>query len=220
MKKAALISLFLCSSSALAAPYVGVQYGIANVSTDETMVFVDDQVSLTPDSSSETFGAFVGYHISDTFALEFGYNHYQVDQSKEIFNGIVSHNFGGQTLDALHETEWDADMVSDQLYIMPTWSHTMNDKWQLTLGLGLTYSQYRFDGHSTNEFEAIINDDIEQSVLRSTLGESKADALGGIAKVGVNYFIVPQWQVGLSAHYQADNIASVTQLALATSYHF
>lgn len=211
----------MCSTTALASPYIGIQYGMGNVSTDETVVF-DDKVTLTPDGSTDTLGVFIGYRFNDKFALEIGYSNYQVDQSRDKFNGIVKHQFPGSVtpLDAVHETEWDAEMEANQWSIMPTYSHALNDKWEVIVGVGLTYSQYSFSGHSADEFEAVINDDIEQTVLRSVADNVNKSAVGGIGKIGVNYFILPPWQVGLSAQYQVDSITSVAQLALTTSYHF
>ena len=226
MKKAIFIPLLMCSTTVFAGPYIGVQYGTSNIDTNEKITFEEpllpQDVSLTPDGNTGAASAFIGYQFNDKFSLELGYSDYRVDRSQEAFMGIVSYQFptSGMELDARHETEWDAEMRAKQVYILPTYLHSFSDKWQLTLGLGLTYSEYSFSGHAMDEYEALIDDDIEHHVLRSSLNSTSKNAIGGVGKIGIGYFIFPSWKVGLSAQYQADEIASAAQLALSTSYHF
>lgn len=199
------------STTVLAAPYVGLEYGVTNMNHDYSTTFSQDNVTLTPDDSSSAFGGFVGYRFND-FGLELGYKKFESDNSRSEYKGIVGQEH--------HEREWDADLDASQFTFKPVYFYNINDKLQLKTGLGLTYTQYKYNSSSQDEFENVLNDDIERTVGRPGGESKKDDVWGGIASVGLEYMVIPNLALGASASYQVDSVANSTSFMLSSAYYF
>ncbi|WP_375321100.1 AcfA family outer membrane beta-barrel protein [Aliivibrio logei] len=213
MKKYVFLLMAATSTTVFAAPYVGLEYGVTNMSHDYSTTF-SDNVSLTPDDSNSAFGGFVGYRFNE-FGLELGYKKFESDDSRSVM--ITPSDQAGFT----QEREWDADLDASQFTFKPVYFYNINEKLQLKTGLGLTYTQYKYNSSSQDEFENILNDDIENTKPRNTGGESqKDDVWGGIASVGIEYMVIPNLALGASASYQADSIANATSFMLSSAYYF
>ena len=100
MKKYLFLLMAATSTSVFAAPYVGLEYGVTNMSHDYSTTF-SDNVSLTPDDSSSAFGGFVGYRFNK-FGLELGYKKFESDDSR---SKTLNYNPPVET-----EREWNADL--------------------------------------------------------------------------------------------------------------
>ncbi len=215
MKKYLFLLMAATSTATIAAPYVGLEYGLTNMSHDYSTTFSNDNVSLTPDDSSSAFGGFVGYRFNE-FGIELGYKKFESDDSRSQNFGIVDEGKGKE----YKEREWDADLDASQFIFKPVYFYNINDKIQLKTGLGLTYTQYKYNSSSQDEYENVLNDDIERSVGRSGGESQKDDVWGGIASVGIEYMVIPNLALGASASYQVDSIANSTSFMLSSAYYF
>lgn len=199
------------STATIAAPYVGLEYGLTNMSHDYSTTFSNDNVSLTPDDSSSAFGGFVGYRFNE-FGLEFGYKKFESDDSRSQM--LVSDKPG-----YTKEREWDADLDATQFTFKPVYFYNINEKVQLKTGLGLTYTQYKFDSSANTEYENDLTD--HEFTQDYVAGDSKSESVfGGIASVGIEYMVIPNLALGASASYQVDSIANSTSFMLSSAYYF
>lgn len=222
MKKLLILPLMVVAPSVFAAPYVGVQYGVASVSQDHSTHFNNDNVTLKPDGSSDVVGAFVGYQFNDNLALEFGYSQYKAEDSHSVLNKNLDYLFPGtqKPQTATHETEWDAHLKAHRYTLQPFYLLPLTDSIKLKAGLGLTLTQYSYHSAANDEYEAIANDDIEHTVARAGGEHKDENAVGGVATLGLDYRVCPHFNVGMTAQYQADHIANATEFMLNASYHF
>lgn len=197
------------STSVFAAPYVGLEYGVTNMSHDYSTTF-SDNVSLTPDDSSSAFGGFVGYRFNE-FGLELGYKKFESDDSNSKRLSYVP--------PVETEREWNADLDATQFTLKPVYFHNFNEKLQLKIGLGLTYTQYKYDSSAYTETENDLTD--QESISDYEHGTSKSESVfGAIASVGIEYMVIPNLALGASASYQVDNIANSSSFMLSSAYYF
>ncbi|PQJ89862.1 AcfA family outer membrane beta-barrel protein [Aliivibrio sifiae] len=211
MKKYLFLLMAATSTNAFAAPYVGLEYGVTNMSHDYSSTFSQDNVTLNPDDSSSAFGGFVGYRFND-FGLELGYKKFESDDSRSQM--LVSDKVG-----YTKEREWDADLDASQFTFKPVYFYNVNEKLQLKTGLGLTYTQYKFDSSANTEYENDLTD--HEYTTDYVPGNSKSEsALGVIASVGIEYMVIPNLALGASASYQADSVANSTSFMLSSAYYF
>ncbi|MUK75494.1 AcfA family outer membrane beta-barrel protein [Aliivibrio fischeri] len=211
MKKYLFLLMAATSTATIAAPYVGLEYGLTNMSHDYSTTFSNDNVSLTPDDSSSAFGGFVGYRFNE-FGLELGYKKFESDDSRSQM--LVSDKPG-----YTKEREWDADLDATQFTFKPVYFYNINDKVQLKTGLGLTYTQYKFDSSANTEYENDLTD--HEFTQDYVAGDSKSESVfGGIASVGIEYMVIPNLALGASASYQVDSVANSTSFMLSSAYYF
>ncbi|GGK34642.1 MULTISPECIES: AcfA family outer membrane beta-barrel protein [Aliivibrio] len=211
MKKYLFLLMAATSTATIAAPYVGLEYGLTNMSHDYSTTFSNDNVSLTPDDSSSAFGGFVGYRFNE-FGLELGYKKFESDDSR---SQMLKSDKVGYT----KEREWDADLDATQFTFKPVYFYNINDKVQLKTGLGLTYTQYKFDSSANTEYENDLTD--HEYTTDYVAGDSKSESVfGGIASVGIEYMVIPNLALGASASYQVDSIANSTSFMLSSAYYF
>lgn len=211
MKKYVFLLMTATSTATVAAPYVGLEYGVTNMSHDYSSTFSQDNVTLTPDDSSSAFGSFVGYRFND-FGLELGYKKFESDDSRSQM--LVS-----DKVDYTKEREWDADLDATQVTLKPVYFYNINEKLQLKTGLGLTYTQYKFDSSANTEYENDLTD--HEYTQDNTAGNSKSESVfGGIASVGIEYMVIPNLALGASASYQVDSVANSTSFMLSSAYYF
>ncbi|MGR6862256.1 AcfA family outer membrane beta-barrel protein [uncultured Aliivibrio sp.] len=209
MKKYLFLLMAATSTSAFAAPYVGLEYGVTNMSHDYSTTF-SDNVSLTPDDSNDTFGGFVGYRINNV-GLELGYKKFESDDSR---SKVLSYAYPVKT-----EREWNADLDASQFTVKPVYFYSINDKLQLKTGLGLTYTQYKYDSSAYTETENDLTD--VETISDYVAGNSKSEsAFGVIASVGIEYMVIPNLALGAAASYQADSVANSTSFMLSSAYYF
>ncbi|AZL85578.1 porin family protein [Aliivibrio salmonicida] len=209
MKKYLFLLMAATSTSVFAAPYVGLEYGVTNMSHDYSTTF-SDNVSLTPDDSSSAFGGFVGYRFNE-FGLELGYKKFESDDSNSKRLSYVP--------PVETEREWNADLDATQFTLKPVYFHNFNEKLQLKIGLGLTYTQYKYDSSAYTETENDLTD--QESISDYEHGTSKSESVfGAIASVGIEYMVIPNLALGASASYQVDNIANSSSFMLSSAYYF
>ena len=197
------------STTAFAAPYVGLEYGVTNMSHDYSTTF-SDNVKLTPDDSDSAFGGFVGYRVND-FGFEVGYKKFESDDSR---SQMLSYVPPVET-----DREWDADLGATQLTFKPVYFYNIDDRLQLKTGLGVTYTQYKYNASRYTEVENNLTD--QESISDYEHGASKSEgAFGAIASVGIEYIVIQNLALGASASYQVDSIANSMSFMFSSAYYF
>ncbi len=208
-----LVALML-SSSAFAAPYVGLEYGVTSMDSKYTTNFTGDAVSLNPNETNDSFGGFIGYRF-DSIGFELGYKQYDADDSRSQHKGFT----GAFPNMIEQEREWNADLDAKQLTFKPVYFYNVNEKLQLKTGLGLTYTQYEYKSSSYDEFEMMING-MEYNVPRNGGEVRKDNVFGAIASIGIEYKVIQDLAIGASASYQLDSMASASSFMLTSAYYF
>ncbi|MGY3572305.1 AcfA family outer membrane beta-barrel protein [Vibrio paucivorans] len=213
-----LISFLLASafsSAVVASPYLGLEYGYGTTNHDYNANFASDNIALDPSNEEGVFGAFAGYSFNEKWAIEFGYNQYELDDGRSQYNGTVPLPGG----EYHQETEWDASVKAKQFTLAPVYTHAFNDKWTMKVKAGLTYTQYTTSQSKEEEFELVTNDDNE---FTNTLVHEKKDfnEVGGVVAVGAEYAILPQLTLGANAKYQLDSFANTASLNVSITYYF
>ncbi|MGI2259975.1 AcfA family outer membrane beta-barrel protein [Shewanella sp. GXUN23E] len=202
--------------------YAGLEYGIGAVDQDIHTNFAGDNVNLKPGGRTDIGGAFIGYRFENNFGVEFGYNQYKAKDSHGENMGVTKHDFGNGAgaVDATHERGWDANTKAHQYIIKPVYFMPLTDSLTLKTGLGLTMTQYHYTSGSADEYEAVANDDIEQTVSRVGGEHRTENAVGGIASVGLNYNVYKGLDLGVTAQYQIDHVANASELLFSATYQF
>ena len=208
-----LVALML-SSSAFAAPYVGLEYGVTSMDSKYTTNFTGDAVSLNPNEASDSFGGFIGYRF-DSVGLELGYKQYDADDSRSQHKGFT----GSYPNQIEQEREWNADVNAKQLTFKPVYFYNVSEKLQLKTGLGLTYTQYEYKSSTHDEFENTF-DDTERYEPRNGGEVRKDNVFGAIASVGLEYKVIQNLAVGASASYQLDSMANTSSFMVTSAYYF
>ena len=206
MKKILLAPLFVIAPALSAAPYVGLQYGVASVNHDFSTTFKSDAVTLTPDSSSSFIGGFVGYR-ADNLGLELSY---------KKLSGDDSHN---QQLSTTEENEWDATYDASQISLKPVLFMPLTEQLTLKTGLGVSYTQYDYSAAGTYEKE-IPGDDNDIETPLAGGDHSSESAFGATASIGLDYALQQHLNLGLAAEYTVDSVASNSAIMVSASYQF
>ncbi|PSV57340.1 AcfA family outer membrane beta-barrel protein [Photobacterium sp. GB-3] len=213
MKKSVLLSLAFLSGSAVATPYMGLEYGAASVKHDYQTHFRADNKTVVASDSSSVFGGFIGYKTENNYGLELSYKQFDLDGDSSQL--LLSDKPG-----FILEREWESDLSVKQISLKPVVFYSLSENIQLKGGLGLTYSHYKYTSSSHDEYEHVLNDDIEINLPRSG-GESKKDsALGIVASVGVDYNLYRNIHIGAAMEYYVDSIANGGNITVNTSYFF
>ncbi len=202
--------------------YAGLEYGIGAVEQDYHTNFAGDNVNLKPGGRTDVGGAFIGYRFDNNFGVEFGYNQYKAKDSFGKNMGTTDHVFteGKPGVSATHERDWSANTKAHQYIVKPVYFMPLNDKLTLKTGLGLVLTQYSYHAGSEDEFEAVTNDDLEQTITRAGGAHHTENAVGGIASVGLNYNVYKGLDLGVAAQYQFDHVGNVSELLFSATYQF
>ena len=212
MKKYLFLLMATTSTTAFAVPYIGIEYGVTNINHNYSTTFSSDNVSLTPDDSSDYFGGFIGYRFND-FGIELSYKSFESNNSRSQM--LVSDRPG-----YAQEREWNTDLDATQFTFKPVYFYYPFDELQLKIGLGLTYTQYKYNSSSQDEYKSIFDDDVKSTAERLG-GESKKDnVFGGTASVGIYYMASPDIAYGASANYQVDRVVNSTSFMLSSVFYF
>lgn len=215
MKKTLLAVLLISPISATAAPYIGLEYGFGSVDHDYEPQFSADNVTLNPDLEENFTGILVGYAFNDTWAIELGYQQYELEDSRSSNLGVVDRNGQNYT----HEMDWDSSIKAKQFSLTPVYTFAMNGKWSLKLKAGVTYTEYKSNASKSEELELVTNDDVE---INNSLSYQAASTKewGGLVAVGTEYKVLPQLSVGANVKYQIDSFANAASLNVSTAYYF
>ncbi|MCK8078387.1 AcfA family outer membrane beta-barrel protein [Vibrio sp. 1CM2L] len=215
MKKTILVALALNSFSVAAAPYVGLEYGFGSTDHDFETSFQADGVNLNPELEDGILGGFVGYAINESWAIELGYSQFELDDERSKNMGIA--DIEGQMYQ--HEMEWDSSIKAKQITLAPVFSYAVSDKWTTKIKAGVTYTQYESSVRKSEEFELVVNDDVE---LNNTLfhRSEKNNEFGAVVSIGAEYEITSGFTVGANAKYQLDSYANTASLNVSSTYYF
>lgn len=216
MKKILLAALVVCSFSAISAPYIGVEYGFGTTNHDvETKFKEGADIKLDPELEDGIFSGYIGYSINQTWAIEFGYSQFDLDDSHSKNLGIVTQ--GGK--DYFHEKDWDASIKVKQFIVAPVFTYALNEKWLTKFKLGLTYTRYKIHSSLDDEFEWVLNDDVEKNQRLESYSDS-SNEVGGLFSAGAEYQILPQLTLGANVKYQFDSFADTASVNVGTTYYF
>ena len=215
MKKTLLSLMVMCSFSAAAAPYVGLEYGIGSTSTDFHSSFSADGVNLDPSSEDGIVSAFVGYSFNPAWAVELGYSQFDLDDSQSKNLGIA--NVGSK--DYHHEMDWNSSVKAKQISLAPVYTYALNSDWTTKFKAGLTYTQYKTSESKSQEYELVTNDDVE---MENGLFHRSSDRneVGALLSIGTEYVVLPQLTIGANVKYQLDSYANTTSFNVGTTYYF
>lgn len=204
------------SFSAISAPYIGLEYGFGSTSHDAKSNFTSSPVKLNPSDEDGILSGFIGYSLTPSWAIEFGYSQYNLDDERSKFISSVP----GPTLGSftVKEEEWEAHVKAKQFTLVPVYTHNLNDKWQAKFKAGLTYTQYDVSGSHYFEFEHEPSD-IETIDPQSSYSNS-SNEIGGLISVGTEYEVYPQLTLGANVKYQFDSFANTASFNIGSTYYF
>ncbi|MGL4381125.1 MAG: AcfA family outer membrane beta-barrel protein [Vibrio sp.] len=210
-----LISVVLAfpSFNALSSAYVGLEYGLASTSHDGQSRFTSSpEVILDPSNEDGILGVFVGYSLSPKWAIELGYNQFDLEADHSIF---VKYD---KATNIKTEEEWNARVKAKQITFVPVYTHTLNEKWQAKFKAGLTYTQYDVNGSHYLEEENQLTD---VEVITPKGGYSSSfNEIGGLISVGTEYEVYSHLSVGANIKYQFDSFANTVAFNIGTTYYF
>ncbi|MGD1463191.1 AcfA family outer membrane beta-barrel protein [Vibrio harveyi] len=213
MKKTVLTILAASSFSVAAAPYVGLEYGFGTTDHDFEPSFQADGVNLNPELEDGIFGGFIGYSINDSWAVELGYNQFDLDDSRSRFDSFDS------STGIKKEMEWDSSIKAKQITLAPVFNYTLNQKWSAKMKAGLTYTQYKAHEGKYLETENELTDH-ESSVAQGPVIKHDTNEVGAILSIGAEYKIFPQLTIGANAKYQLDSYANTASINVGSTYYF
>ncbi|MEC6831576.1 AcfA family outer membrane beta-barrel protein [Photobacterium toruni] len=211
MNKKLLLPLALLCSPVFAGPYIGLEVGAASINHDFSTHFVADAKTVTPSNSSTIFGGFVGYR-SNNIGIELGYKQFELEGSKSQYFPLVN-SFN-------HEREWEAKLNANQFIIKPVYFYALTKKLQLKAGAGVTYTQYDYSSSAQDEYEHVLNDDLEYNTPRLGGESNKKSEFGVIASIGIDYNIYRNINIGAAMEYYTDSTANGGNVTVNTTYFF
>lgn len=213
MKKTILsVALAGLSLNVIAAPYVGIEYGIGSTSHDVQSNFKQDpNVKLDPALEDGILSGFVGYQLTPSWAVELGYSQYDLDGSRSF-----KHPYQNDGIE--RETEWDSSVKAKQFMLTPVYTFDLSDKWLTKVKAGLTYTQYDISNSKTYEEEHIVTDVEQNRTLEHNSRSS--NEIGGLVFVGAEYKVLPQLTLGANVKYQFDSFANTASFNIGSTYYF
>ncbi|EMN7257440.1 AcfA family outer membrane beta-barrel protein [Vibrio vulnificus] len=213
MKRSLLFIACVCSFPALAAPYIGLEYGFGNAE-HETVYFPGDSVSLTPKLDEGFISGYVGLRINQAWAVELGYNQFDLNAQRSRYDGVE--DIGGH--DYAKETEWETDLDAKQFSVAPVFTHQINHQWMAKFKAGATYTQYKHRTTKEEEYELLLGDHDFTNVLFTEL-ETKNE-WGAFVSAGVEYQITAQFGLGANVKYHYDKFMDTTSFNLGGAFYF
>ena len=214
MKKTLLAAVLISASfSALSSPYIGLEYGFGSTNHDGQSHFTSSpEVKLEPSNDDGILGGFVGYSLSPQWAIELGYNQFDLDADRSRFVKF------DPTTYVKTEEEWHAQVKAKQFTFAPVYTYALSEKWQAKFKAGLTYTQYDVSGSHYLEHENELTD-IETITPKSSYSNS-SNEIGGLLSVGTEYEVYPQLMVGANVKYQFDSFANTASFNIGSTYYF
>lgn len=213
MKKE-LLSLILTGTSfiAISAPYIGLEYGFGSTSHDTKSNFTSSPVTFEPSNEDGILSGFVGYSLTPSWAIEFGYSQFELDDDRSLFVKYDPLTY------IKTEEEWNAKIKAKQFTLAPVYTYKLSEKWQAKFKAGLTYAQYDVSGSHYLEHENELTD-VETITPKSSHSNS-SNEIGGLASVGTEYEVYPQFTVGANVKYQFDSFANTASFNIGSTYYF
>jgi accessory colonization factor AcfA len=215
MKKTLLATALMAASfSAISAPYIGVEYGIGSTSHNYQQHFISPSIKLDPSLDDGVLSGFIGYSLTPSWAVEFGYSQFDLNDDRSQYTGAGSDATGNYTT----ENEWNASIKAKQFSLAPVYTHVLNEKWLSKVKMGITYTQYDIT-NSTGWEKEYHREDIEISGTNDS-HSSSSNKLGGFISIGAEYKVIPQLTIGANAKYQIDSFANTASVNLGSTYYF
>ncbi len=220
MKKYLLSLPFLLTAlGAHSQPYLVAGYGATALSHNETLIFSGtDNTVLKPTHSDATWFATLGYRFSGDLGIEFRYNQFEADASKEIITQFPSL---ANNLIKL-SNNWKADLRAKQIAIKPVYFFDLNDKFSVKAGAGLSYTKYEITGYSYEETDHELADfDFYRPIAGVINPKGRIQKeVGVIASLALDYNAWNGFFVGLEADVNYDNVATSSQIFGTLTYKF
>ncbi|MFM2588147.1 AcfA family outer membrane beta-barrel protein [Vibrio sp. TBV020] len=209
-----LLSVLLAgvSFSVVSAPYIGLEYGFGSTSHDTQSNFTSSPVTLEPSNEEGILSGFVGYSLTPSWAIEFGYSQFELDDDRSLF---VKYD---PTTYIKTEEEWNSKVKAKQFTLAPVYTYTLSEKWQAKFKAGLTYTQYDVSASHYLEHENELTD-IEAITPKSSYSNT-SNEIGGLASVGIEYEVYSQLMVGANVKYQFDSFANTVSFNIGSTYYF
>ncbi|EIA0806812.1 AcfA family outer membrane beta-barrel protein [Vibrio vulnificus] len=214
MKKTLLVAALTSASfSVLSSPYIGLEYGLGTTNHDGQSRFASSpEVKLDPSNDDGILGGFIGYSLSPEWAIELGYNQFDLDADRSRFVKF------DPTTHVKTEEEWHAQVKAKQFTFAPVYTYALSERWQAKFKAGLTYTQYDVSGSHYLEDENELTD-VETITPKSNYSNS-SNEFGGLLSVGTEYEVYPQLMVGANVKYQFDSFANTASFNIGSTYYF
>jgi len=209
-----LLSLVLAgaSFSAVSAPYIGLEYGFGSTSHDTQSNFTSSPVTLEPSNEDGILSGFVGYSLTPSWAIEFGYSQFELDDDRSLFVKYDPATY------IKTEEEWNSKVKAKKFTLAPVYTYTLSEKWQAKFKAGLTYTQYGVSASHYLEHENELTD-VEAITPKSSYSNT-SNEIGGLASVGTEYEVYSQLTVGANVKYQFDSFANTVSFNIGSTYYF
>ncbi|MEZ8037766.1 AcfA family outer membrane beta-barrel protein [Vibrio sp. 10N.286.51.B11] len=206
--KTALLSI---SFNAVSSPYFGLEYGLGSTNHHVKNNFISSpKTSLNARNEDGTLNFFVGYSLDSQWAIEFGYNQFNLedDHSEFVRSDIVS----------VTKEKWDTTVKAKQLILTPIYSHHLNEIWLTKFKLGLTYTQYNLRG--AHYFEEEFPSSKYEIITPISQYSKNSNEIGGLISAGTEYEVYPQLKVGINVKHQFDRFANTTSFSFSSTYYY
>ncbi len=220
MKKYLFLLLTAASTTAVAGPYVGLEYGSTKTNTDHSATFpaggtppnLFNAQSFSSSDSTDNFVGIIGYRV-DNLGLELSYKKFDFNDSK-------SQQLASSTVQKEVERESEINLDAKQFVIKPVFFYPINEQVQLKAGLGLTYTKYKFSSSAYTETDYENDLTPDKITDRRDFGSKNKDVWGAVVSFGAEYMVTPKIGLGASASYQKDSEADSTAFMLSSAYYF
>lgn len=203
-----LISLF--SFSALAKPYIELNYGYSNLSHDLIANYPEDNVRLVPSNSSDAYGITVGFQIDKTMGLEFSYSRSQHDsETSKLISSV-----GG----VITKDDYDVTLKANTFSLGPVYRLQLAERLFAKGKIAATYTQYDVTTDKSRDVETLATD-TEVNTLLSRKGYHKKK-YGVLVGVGLDYRLFHNLYIGGFTSFKYDNNLDAIQLVGTLGYRF
>ncbi|ENH7393907.1 AcfA family outer membrane beta-barrel protein [Vibrio vulnificus] len=214
MNKTLLTAILISASfSAISSPYIGLEYGLGSTRHDDQSRFTSSpEVKLNPSNEDGILGGFIGYSLSSQWAIELGYNQFDLEADRSRFVKF------DPTTHVKTEEEWHSRIKAKQFTFAPVYTYTLSERWQAKFKAGLTYTQYDVSGSHYLEDENELTD-VETITPKSSYA-NLSNEFGGLLSVGTEYEVYSQLMVGVNIKYQFDSFANTASFNIGSTYYF
>lgn len=225
MKKIFLPLLATSAFNATATPYVGLEYGFASVDHSFQPVLEANSVvngdvlvkTLDPSMDEGMFSGFIGYQLTDKFALELGYSQFTLSDEQGSLPHFTNTDAPNQAF--VRENKWDAELESQSFSLVGVLSHPLTNTVTAKAKAGLTYTQYQSSASAYIENENKFDQDLPNTGIVSYPHETHNE-FGGLMALGAEFFVMPKLALTANVKYQFDGFANTLSGHLGASYYF
>jgi opacity protein-like surface antigen len=199
LKRLAAVSVLVTSAFAQAPGfYINAGGGYARVQADSfsvTTSYGEVLHSMGEDDSVTFASVEVGCRFNDNWAVGLGYSDYgtaEIQMSFPKYLGYAS---------ILPFPDYSRNILlydSQQLELVPTYSHALGKRWILHARAGVTYRETK--AHFETTYRTFLSGP-PSGVVSETFPEEKTSTWSYLASVGVEFAVTPRFSIGVMGTY-------------------